>query len=343
LLQPQLLCSHLLPAAQGLTACGRLVGQPALHCLANLAQLLTGCSAKAHDSQPQNNHHQQQLLVVQPSRALEVADVAAAYCLTATHLLAAAASSPTPRKQQQRHKQQHKQPQQQLLFGDCASDGAAIGAHVLLESGCWMLGSQPHLLQLQRVLCTAQPEAGMPLWCAYVVHLLQDGRAITSSGSATGNLHASNVQRGLADAVLNVLAFAPGLLLLMWRWLAVTAGLPLEAPLQASRGLDVAAVSGGPAALDSGVALVMGVFCRWVHSCAVVLCCFVLLDIMCTRVQGNTAAECSNHTGGVHLLNNQLLHVSLFFDPCVTCMRYSSLCAFCCALQSAGAAVAGAG
>lgn len=65
-------------------------------------------------------------------------------------------------------------------------------------------------------------------------------------------------------SVLNTLAFAPGVLLRLWRWLCYAAGLPLEVPAQARQGLDVAALGRGYVGLTPGHARVMGLFCRQV-------------------------------------------------------------------------------
>lgn len=119
-----------------------------------------------------------------------------------------------------------------------------------------MLGTQQHLLPLLTTLQQDAPQAGMVMWAGYCVHLLQDAAARGS--------------QSLSSSVLNVLAFAPKLLPSLWTWLARTAGLPLEAPLQASRGLDIAAVAKGPEGLAPTVALVMGLFCRYV--CVARLC-----------------------------------------------------------------------
>lgn len=112
-----------------------------------------------------------------------------------------------------------------------------------------MLGTQQHLMPLLQVLQQGSA-SGMVVWAGYCCHLLQDaGRQAPNS-------------QGLGGSVLNVLAFAPKLLQSLWEWLAHSAGLPLQAPLQASRGLDIAAVACGAEGLASGVTLVMGLFCR---------------------------------------------------------------------------------
>ncbi|KAL6746440.1 hypothetical protein V8C86DRAFT_1520911 [Haematococcus lacustris] len=63
-------------------------------------------------------------------------------------------------------------------------------------------------------------------------------------------------------ALLPALSFTPGLLPTCWRWLATHLGLPLEAPLEATRGLDVAALHSGYKGLAPAHALVLGLFCR---------------------------------------------------------------------------------
>lgn len=160
-----------------------------------------------------------------------------------------------------------------------------------------MLASQGHLLQLMRVL-TSSNQDGIVTWAAYCVHLMQDsstaaahtGHANRQSGSCSGSV--------LSCAVLNVLSFAPGVLPGLWRWLAVTAGFPLEAPLQASRGLDIAAVAQGPQGLQEQVVVVLGLFCRlmggghmaempWILSLLSICCAPVL------RTHVHTSSTCA--------------------------------------------------
>lgn len=272
ILQPEVQ-QQLLPAALQLARSGRLCGLPALHCLANLAQLLTGCG------QMQGAQQRQALVAASPQ--LQDSATAAAYCRTAVQLLSSAATTLRSRKQQkggispstdlargrQRGKQQH------AVQADGNDLEAAAG---VLPDGLWMLGTQQHLLQLMKVL-TSSSQEGMVVWATYCLHLLQDCAQIGALAAAASIGADANTQAGsssasssssrsdqLSSSVLNVLAFAPGVLPGMWRWLAVVAGLPLEAPLQASRGLDIAAVSGGPDGLGQPVALVLGLFCRWV-------------------------------------------------------------------------------
>lgn len=200
------MCGQLLPTAQLLASSGRLSGPPAAYCLANLAQLLTGCVPSSNGSQQQQQ---------QQSARLADAQFAEAYVEAAVQLLVAAGKATwAPSTQQQ---------QQQC---GSSSSGSRTSTEVLQE-GCSMLGTQQHLLPLLQTLQQHSP-AGTGLWAGYCVHLLQE------SGSPAAR------NQGLGSSVLSVLAFAPKLLPSLWNWLARTAGLPLEAPLQASRGLDIA-------------------------------------------------------------------------------------------------------
>lgn len=277
LLQMHILHHQLLPTAEQLASSGQLCGLDALHCLANIAQLLTGCSPATAQLQQQP---------AQPgvgrSQHLEDATTAAVYCSTAVQLLTATnkGTSRDSSKQNGRilHLGTHAQgqcnaPQPGGLRGkDSSSDSNSCNTRPsavdVLRDECWMLGTLAHLLQLRRVLTTSQPD-GIVLWSAYCIHLMQDCSKVSeqpgttvartpSRSQADSNSESVDVSR----AVLNVLSFSPDVLPAMWRWLAVTAGLPLEAPLQASRGLDIAAVAGGPEGLQPHVAMVMGLFCR---------------------------------------------------------------------------------
>lgn len=213
LLEPSIMCGQLLPAVGQLCSSGALAAQPAAHCLANLAQLLTGCAPGSNQQQQQQAH----------SRSLGDGQVAAAYVDAAVQLLLAArrpASAPSGRQRAPRT------PQVSIPVSD-----------VLLDE-CWMLGTQQHLLPLLQTL-QQHSQHGMVLWAGYCCHLLQDAPKKAGSGS-----------QGLSSNVLNVLAFAPRVLPSLWDWLARTAGLPLEAPLQASRGLDIAGGCSGRAACN---------------------------------------------------------------------------------------------
>lgn len=62
--------------------------------------------------------------------------------------------------------------------------------------------------------------------------------------------------------VLNTLAFSPGMLPRLWRWLCYGVGLPLEVPAGAVAGMHVVALAGGYSGLRASQARVMGLFCR---------------------------------------------------------------------------------
>lgn len=243
LVQQHMLQELLLPAAEQLASQGKLSGVEALHCLANIAQLVTGCStADGHQQQ------QQQQPGAGGSQHLENLDMATAYCNTAVQLLTASTTPstavPVPGA---RSVKQH-------------GTRAPVSAADVLCEGCWMLGTQGHLLQLLRVL-TSSHQDGIIVWAAYCTHLLQDSRTATGR-TDNSNCRQGSSNSGLSRSVLSVMSFAPGVLPALWRWLAVTAGFPLEAPLQASRGLDVAAAARGPQGLQEQVVVVMGLLCR---------------------------------------------------------------------------------
>jgi hypothetical protein len=234
--------------------------------MATFAQLLTGCLPGSSPAQ-----HQQHA----PISSLTHGKVATAYVQAAVRLLIAS--------------RQHEPACGCGL--DSSSEVDSRSPAEVLQQGCWILGTQQHLLPLVQTL-QQHSQHGTVLWAGYCVHLLQD----------TGSPAAGNSQ-DLGASVLNVLAFAPQLLPALWQWLARTAGLPLEAPLQATRGLDIAgvllvvahvllakaaaftalyrqasvsgvvhscrtlavpaaAVARGPEGLPPAVALVMGLFCR---------------------------------------------------------------------------------
>lgn len=60
---------------------------------------------------------------------------------------------------------------------------------------------------------------------------------------------------------VNALAFARDLLPQLWHWLGHNVHMPLEAPQQATRGWDVAALAQGVHGLSAQHASVFGVFC----------------------------------------------------------------------------------
>lgn len=227
LLAPAVMCNQLLPTAEQLARTGRLAGLPAVHCLANLAQLLTGCTAGSVGG------HNQQL----QAAGLAEAQAALVYVAAAVQLLMSAskADSPTIMQQQHHHKTSRAHKSHTGSNQRPQDNNEQFCAAAVLQDGCWMLGTQQHLLPLLQALQQHSPQ-GMVTWAGYCVHLLQDG----SSSSSTSSTRNTSGRQGLGSSVLNVLAFAPKLLPSLWDWLARTAGLPLEAPLQASRGLDIA-------------------------------------------------------------------------------------------------------
>jgi hypothetical protein len=227
LLAHTVMVQQLLPTAQQLGGAGRLTGPAAAHCLVNLAQLLVRAGASSGSSAGGSSSSSS-------SSGSSLADgpTAEAYVRACMQLLVAA--------------------QQPTTTTSSSSGSSACCSADVLQQGLAIAGAQAHLLQLRQALVQHSPQ-GEVLWAGYCVHLLQDSGG-SSSQRADG--------QGLASSVLSVLAFAPGLLPSLWQWLARTAGLPLEAPLQASRGLDIAAVCGGPHGLRPTVALVMGLFCR---------------------------------------------------------------------------------
>lgn len=59
------------------------------------------------------------------------------------------------------------------------------------------------------------------------------------------------------------LAFGSGILVRLWRYLAVQVGLPLEAPLQATRGWDIVSLRNGTGGLEPSHVAALALFCRW--------------------------------------------------------------------------------
>lgn len=212
----------LLPTAQQLASTGRLSGCPAAHCLANLAQLLTGCDALDRNRNRSGNQQLQEQSGSGGSKGssgmLSAGLTAELFVRAAMQLLVAAKASAA-------------QPSN--------SAGAVGDSAAVLQQGCWVLCTQQHLLQLQGTLMQ-RSQQGLVLWAGYCVHLLQDTQAAAANGRSRQAGTAGAGRQALSSGVLNVLAFAPRLLPSLWDWLARTAGLPLEAPLQASRGLDIA-------------------------------------------------------------------------------------------------------
>jgi hypothetical protein len=63
-------------------------------------------------------------------------------------------------------------------------------------------------------------------------------------------------------SLLNALAFSPTILPRLWGRLGPSLGLPLEAPIGATRGLDIASLAHGFRNMPRGSAQALGLFCR---------------------------------------------------------------------------------
>lgn len=61
---------------------------------------------------------------------------------------------------------------------------------------------------------------------------------------------------------LNVLAFAPSFIPKLWKWIALNLRVPLEAPLDATRGWRIESVQSGYGSLDPHHACALGLFCQ---------------------------------------------------------------------------------
>ncbi|KAL3160392.1 hypothetical protein ABBQ32_010717 [Trebouxia sp. C0010 RCD-2024] len=64
------------------------------------------------------------------------------------------------------------------------------------------------------------------------------------------------------SSIVNALAFGCKIQQSLWRWCAMSMGLPLEAPREATRGWDVATLRAGMQGLDPDHAPKLGLFCR---------------------------------------------------------------------------------
>ncbi|KAK9815844.1 hypothetical protein WJX72_010650 [[Myrmecia] bisecta] len=128
--------------------------------------------------------------------------------------------------------------------------GAAAGA----IQGLWPLGEGTFVGQLVDCLASA-PDAAIPLLAGFYHQLLAALPALTAAAGVQAAAHTSRF--------VNALAFGcPGWLPKLWRWLAHDLGLPLEAPLQASRGWDIASLGQGLPGLTQQQAGVFGLLCR---------------------------------------------------------------------------------
>ncbi|GLI64228.1 hypothetical protein VaNZ11_007426 [Volvox africanus] len=120
-------------------------------------------------------------------------------------------------------------------------------------SGLWPLAQRGLLVPL--LVALESRSGGVESYsemCCVAIELLP---RLSAAFSDTG-------VRADVPGLLNALAFSPGVLPRMWRWLCFALRLPRECPAAASRGLDVAALAGGYAGLQPRSARVLGLFCR---------------------------------------------------------------------------------
>lgn len=66
-----------------------------------------------------------------------------------------------------------------------------------------------------------------------------------------------------SQAAVIMQAMGSSLLPRLWRWLAVGLGLPLEAPMEATRGWDIASLQMGLHGVAPSNAALFGLFCRY--------------------------------------------------------------------------------
>jgi len=228
LLQPTTL-DALLHAAESMGQTGAMHGCDAAALLGNISQLVLGKPGQT----PATNASA--LLQQHASPVLATTAAAVPVYRVVLQLLPAAASGASSSKV-------------------TASQAAVVSAQLGL------LCAQAPLLQLM--------SDDMPLFAGVCLHLLQDlpnAQALllkSSSNSSSGSSVTGSTSAG--DAALNTLAFVPQVLPIMWRWLSISLGLPIEAPVAARLGLDVESMAGGCRRLQPHHALVLAVFCRWV-------------------------------------------------------------------------------
>lgn len=105
-------------------------------------------------------------------------------------------------------------------------------------------------------------EGGMEAFSLFCDSCLVSLPKVSSASSSTASSFPN---------ILNTLAFAPDILPRQWKWLSFSLGLPLEAPIGATRGLDVASLSRGFRDLSHDKSIALGVFCRLYHHLLLVL------------------------------------------------------------------------
>ncbi|GAB4814415.1 hypothetical protein N2152v2_001461 [Parachlorella kessleri] len=138
-----------------------------------------------------------------------------------------------------------------LLQRATAADASSISVSEALEA-LWPFTEGSFAVQLL---------AALPL--GLFVHLYHTllhtmdglGSTRTAGGKRRGTVPAS-------ARVLSALAFATPLLPQLWKWLGVSVGVPLEAPLQATRGWDIPSLSQGIHSVSPEAAEALGLFCR---------------------------------------------------------------------------------
>ena len=130
-----------------------------------------------------------------------------------------------------------------------ACSGAAAGR--ALERDLWPLAEGTFAAQLLQLLPLPQ--------FARVYHLLL---LLADSARSSGSRGGSRGGQLAAARLLSALAFGTQLLPAAWRQLATSVGLPLEAPMQATRGWEVPTLRRGIAGLAPEAAAELGLFCR---------------------------------------------------------------------------------
>ncbi len=160
--------------------------------------------------------------------------------------------------------------------GSSSSSTAALLADAASAvARLWPLGHRAFLVQMFDSL-ERHPPAGaaaaaaglesFALMCDTAMRVLPDLSRALAEAAATPRQQQQRQQRAAAAEVpnvLNTLAFAPSVLPRLWRWLGPALGLPLEAPLAATKGLDVASLAAGFRGMPRGKATVLGLLCRW--------------------------------------------------------------------------------
>ncbi|KAL0028291.1 hypothetical protein WJX79_007793 [Trebouxia sp. C0005] len=120
---------------------------------------------------------------------------------------------------------------------------ALIGA----KEGLWPLGEGTFIKQLLES-CGSSDTAVAAVASFY--HLLLEALPVLAGAGEQGN------------ATVSALAFGCRILQQLWRWCAMTMGLPLEAPKEATRGWDIPTLRAGLQGIALDHAPKLGLFCR---------------------------------------------------------------------------------